>query len=90
MVGFSGEVSLLVSVAVVGVTTPISNDVLTLFDKSGSFGIVILAVKVYGPEGLEKSKVDVVDPTFGIKSSGYVSTILAPAPMLCAASARIV
>ena len=46
MVGFSGEALLLVSVAVVGVTTPISKDVLTLFDKSGSFGIVILAVIV--------------------------------------------
>ena len=27
---------------------PISKDVLTLFDKSGSFGIVMLAVIVYG------------------------------------------
>ena len=50
MVGFSGEALLLVSVAVVGVTTPICNDVLVLFDKFGSFGIVILAVIVYGPE----------------------------------------
>ena len=90
MVGFSGEALLLVSVAVVGVTTPISNDVLTLFDISGSSGIVILAVKVYGPEGLEKSKVDVVDPTFGTKSVGYVSTTLAPAARLYAASGRIV
>ena len=37
-----------------------SREVLTLFEISGSLGIVILAVIVYGAEGSEKSNGDML------------------------------
>jgi hypothetical protein len=36
--------------------------VLTLFDISGSAGIVMLAVIVYGADGSDKFKVAILDP----------------------------
>ena len=64
---------LLSSLGVAGVKTTISSEVLTLLDISGSSGIVILAVIVYGPPGFDKSRGARLEPATELKSSGNIS-----------------
>ena len=78
--------ALLDSEGTAGVNTPISSEVLTLFDKSGSSGIVILAVIVYGPTGVDKSRGARLDPPTALKLSGNVNVCEPPGPMVAATS----
>ena len=52
---------------IAGVNTSISSEVLTLLDISGSPGIVILAVIVYGPTGVDKSRGARLEPPSDLK-----------------------
>ena len=51
---------------------------LTLFDISGSDGIVMLAVIVYGAEGSDKFRVAILDPATESKWSGKINVFVPP------------
>ena len=73
--------SLLDKAGIIGVKTPISKDVLTLFDKSVSPGIVILAVMVYGAEGSDKSSGAKLAPATATKCVGKIKVCEPPSAM---------
>ena len=58
---------LLERIGFAGVLTLISRDVLTLLDRSGSNGVVMLAVIVYGALKSDKSRGDMFEPRTGLK-----------------------